>query len=242
MGFPGGDLQQFVERWRGDESRVGTGTTLWIKTNLQWSVGVVSAASGRVNIVAPDVAGRIFTPNIIMVLGTGGSDTTQVVANETLGLFAPSRGIAMDFDLFTDTVAVDQMKFVAGMASVSLTTLPIAGFAGACIYKGNADANWKLVAGDGTALSAVVDTGVSVATSTHYKMRLEYLGSGVADDSTNAVRAYINGALVGTVTTNLPGLGGTYDPMSPFFSMARDSGSAARAVNIGQMRLTVNNP
>jgi hypothetical protein len=243
MGYPGGNIQQLVETWRGPESQVGSGAVVFEKTNLRWSIVVTSTAGGQVAIADPDSSGTFATRNVAMSLGTGASDLVTMLAVDRAGLFGPLQGLAMEWDIRTGA-AVDQMHWTGGLGSsmASAYLAPIAGFIGAVFYKGNANANWQVVAGDGTALSTVVDSGVAVAAATHYKMRIEYLGSGVADDGASAVRAYINGVNVtpSPIITHLPGLGGLLDIATPYFAFSRDTGSTTRTVSIGQVRYSQN--
>jgi hypothetical protein len=175
-----------------------------------------------------------------MTLGTGSTDAT-IMFGKRLGYFAPSRVLAMEWDVRPGLSGIDEMHLSMGLGS-SLGLFfrgPTTGFQGMAFYKGNADVNWMLSAGDGTNVATPVDSGVAVVADVHYKLRLEFLSSGVADDNTDAVHGYVNGTHIGTITAVIPGAGLSAFAQ-PFFSMTRDTGSTVRSLTIGQTRVITN--
>ena len=240
MGYPAGAFQQLVENWRGQDSQVGTGSGTFNNTNLRWAVAVTSTVGGQVVVSSPDITPTFLVRNVQIEVGSGAADVSQIYAQELTTIFATTQGIAIEWDLRTD-ISIDQMHFSCGVADIPAGNYqgPTAGFAGMAFFKGNANADWMVVCGDGTALATAVDSGVAVAATTHYKMRLEYLGSGVADDGVSAVRAYINNVLVATITTHVPTTVANH-LANPFFSMTRDSGSTQRLISLGPVRMTQN--
>jgi hypothetical protein len=242
MGYPGGRFVQWQEDWPGVEAQTGAGAIFFAAESQYWGVVVTMTGTGAVvSVTAPRSNLGLFTRNLSMVLGTAAGDSSNLTT-QNHSVFDVSTGVAMEFDLAT-APSVDQMHVAFGMANVAGSGFdgPTAGFIGALLFKTNATANWQFQTGDGTALSAAIDTGVAVVASTLYKMRIEWLGSGVADDGVSACRAYINGTLVATILTNLPNTPAAPNNMGgAVLMMKRDTGTANRTVYVGPIRWTNN--
>ena len=249
MGYPSApNIQRVTERWKGSDTLVGGGTATFSATDLSWTTLIVDSGGGQITVIDPDTAGTFATRNAEISVGSGATDYSRIYTKNYWGVFGPSQGIAFEFDVRTDT-HVDELHFSALLGNVATNGaiggtvggIIGAGFVGMGFYKGNGDTNFQMISGDGTNLSTPVDSGIAVAVTTHYKVRLEYLGSAVADDSTSTVRGYINGTeLPSAITANIPGAGASLDKFLASFSMARDSGSTARAVQLGQVDIFQN--
>jgi hypothetical protein len=83
---------------------------------------------------------------------------------------------------------------------------------------GNWTAFWR-----GGGATTTVDTTVAAAVGVWTRFRIEFHGGNVADDGVRAIRFYINGALVATGTTDLPG---TTAYSAPHFSLVDPLGGA----------------
>jgi len=240
MGYLSGRVAQWQEQWSGSEFQVGSGVAILSRTTMDWLLDVVSTASGQMAVSDPNSTVSVRMRHLLVTLGTGGGDLCRLNASNK-SVSDNNTGIAMEWDLYTST-AIDQMHVAIGMAfAVTNIAGPTAGFTGAMFYKGNANANWMFVTGDGTALSTPIDTGVTVAANNDYPMRVEWLGSGISDDSIAAARGYINGSLVATITTNLPSAPAPPNNMvGPVLNMSRDTGSAVRTIRLGPVRWSAN--
>lgn len=106
----------------------------------------------------------------------------------------------VSFDIKTTAQALTTGRHWIGVFSASpgasdTPLIHIAGFR--FISSGAAGSpNWRAITAAGTATQTNVDTGVVVAVSTNYVLRIISTGS--------AINFYINGKFVGTSTTNLP--------------------------------------
>ncbi len=235
MGFAGGDIQKWNETWSGSEINNAAGTVAFTATRQRWSTFIV--AGGEISVHLPDTT-TWFTRFVKVSYGTGGGTISAHLQGEVFASFVDGLGIALDFDLRTAT-AIDQMYCSAGLANPDAATdIPLNGFIGGCFKKASGNANWMFVTGDGSNLSTPVDTGIPVAASTHYKMRVEWLGAtGAADDAVAAMRGYINGALVATSTAHLPSAAGAAGVAGAFFTIGNDTGGiAARQFTVGNVR------
>jgi hypothetical protein len=98
--------------------------------------------------------------------------------------------------------------------------------------------NWQYSnRGGGSAVSA--STGVAASTN-RVRMRVEMHGATVADNTTRAIRFYINGALVGTITADIPG---SSNQVSLHFSLQNTTGGAhglSNPLNIGPVAFSSN--
>lgn len=78
---------------------------------------------------------------------------------------------------------------------------------------------WECVARN-NATETVVDSGVSVAATTNYKLRIEINAAGTS------AQFFINGASVGTITTNIPTASGRQT--TPSFGIIKSAGTTSR--------------
>lgn len=88
------------------------------------------------------------------------------------------------------------------------------------------DTNWIAANKDGTTLKTT-DTGVAVTADTKYRFRM------VADAVNNAIRFYVNGTLVATHTTNLPGSTTTLNN----YTAGQNRAASTRQIRIGQYQI-----
>jgi hypothetical protein len=70
--------------------------------------------------------------------------------------------------------------------------------------KRTTDTNWQAYSYNVTTGETFVDTGVAALGVSFQRFRLEYRAANVSDDATEKALFLINGAVVATITTNLP--------------------------------------
>jgi hypothetical protein len=138
--------------------------------------------------------------------------------------------ICLDADIFPSTTG--NAGYSVGLGN---TFADDAALIGAMFEKKSTDTNWFAVCGNGAALSARVDTGVPAIFPSGYQMRVEWLGSGVADNSVAACRFYIGGFLVATITSNLPSAA-TTPAASVFAGLRRTSSTGQELLFLGPIR------
>ena len=111
---------------------------------------------------------------------------------------------------------------------------------GGVFSKQAGDTNWFVRTGKGTGVTTRVDTGIGVGFGDWQKLRVEWHGSSVADDSAGAMRFYIGGVMVGgSITTDLP-----RDAATPRVTVIgagkRTSGSTAAFAFVGPVQYCAN--
>lgn len=209
MGHPAGRVIKWTEYWPVPsggtaDGQVNAGTAEFVKScQVGWSAVVVKGGSGNARALVRSPGDPISPPpsklhNLLDVaVGTTIGDISRVGKNATC-IFSADGCIAMDWEIWPGTVAVADSQIFGGFGA-----RPVSGLIGGLLYT-DGSANWKAVVGDGSTLSSVVNTGVAVAGAAWQSMRVEWWGANVSDDSANAMRFYIAGALVATITTALP--------------------------------------
>jgi hypothetical protein len=230
MGYPSGKVYSVTEYWRGREQLLLTGSHAFEKTVHRWS-GLMTATAGQ------GIDTTVNPGNLILGIGSGSGDTTQLTG-DAFANFVNAQGASMEFRLTNIDASIATHKIMAGWIAPSFG-LPFNTPVGAYFFKAAANANWQAICGDGVALTTV-DTGVAVAVTTPYDMRVEWLGSAVSDDAAVAARFYINDVLKASITSgHLPSGSGNLDA-GPFFGAKDDGGAAAHSWVVGPTRLSAN--
>jgi|GEM_PF-3727192 len=240
MGHPAGRIVKWTEEWpanypTGDNQNGPGGPTAFTHlSQVGWVATVTMAGSGP---AFAGVAG--FTG--VNLPSTKLSNLLRIDVGATVGdyslvartqnqIFSADNSIAMEGDVWPGALAVAQSQIVWGFGG-----MPTAGLIGGMFYT-DGSANWKCVCGDGSTLSAAVDTGVAVAGTAWQQLRVEWWGANVADNSASAMRFYIGGVLKATITTNLP----TGQGCSPNMGAKKLSGSALLTSFFGVVQFSSN--
>jgi len=228
-------LIRWRESWRGNDVLSATGSSTFAETFQRWAATVVAGGSfGRVEVQNLSTFSGLPTPvlsrYLMLQIGSGAADVAQLVA-EYQGGFHNDIAIAVDFDTFVEVGSSGQVAYTFGLGDQLADNTSLIG---GVFEKKVGDATWFAVCGNGTALSTRVDTGVPV-TSAGDRMRVEWLGSGVADNSVAAMRFYIGGFLVATITTNLP-TAATLPRSTVILGAKRASGTTATNSFVGPVR------
>jgi hypothetical protein len=236
MGYSGGRIQNWMETWRGDEAITATTVSTWLeKTAQRWVATLTDGGAGTLGQIV--VASGRLARSLTMTIGVGAADLASVTAEAPCN-FETDNGIVFEVDTYDLSAAITEQAVSNGLADPGSTGFGGVGLVGAVFAKGNGDANWQCVVGDGAAVT-VVDSGVAYALATLYKLRIEWHGSGVADNSASAVRFYINGTLVATTTTHLP-TAASPRRASPFLGIKRDTGTSSRLTTYGPVHFAAN--
>jgi hypothetical protein len=236
QGYPASNLVTYRETWRGSESATDGLVTVFKDTDQIYGVNVVNAGTTSMSVARANA--DMSTRHLALSLDAGATDSMNISSIPTVR-FEDARGIVIEGTVRTGS-QVSEYTFTWGLATIAPGwDAPSAGFSGMLIQKKTGD-DWKLSVGDGTNLLTST-TFLSCLANTDYRLRLEFLGSGVADDSTTQVRAYINGSLMGVATTALP----SADP-APYAgfvsSLKRTTGTSTRNLYLGPYRIITNEP
>lgn len=236
LGFFGGPrVSQWLETWRGDDSNLTTGSVVFEKTNRRWSTAVTAGGTGGgITVSDPADLARFVSLTIGSGAGSSADESAMGAGKETR--FTTDAQFALEFTVLTGG-NVDLMRVACGISNAEFYG-ETNSFVGIILAKGNGNANWQMIVGDGAARTTV-DTGVAVAASTSYDIRIEWLGSGKAKDGASQARAYINGSRTSgmRITTNLP-IGATFKDVQTSLRLKRDTGTAARGVSILPVRFS----
>jgi hypothetical protein len=236
LAYPAGKLVSYHETWRGSEAANDGLVTVFKDTDQIYGVNVVNAGTTSMSVARANA--DMPTRHLALSLDAGATDSMNISSIPAVR-FEDARGIVIEGTVRTGS-QVSEYTFTWGLATIAPGwDAPSAGFSGMLIQKKTGD-DWKLSVGDGTNLLTST-TFLTCLPSTDYRLRLEFLGSGVADDSTTQVRAYINGFLMGVATTALP----SADP-APYAgfvsSLKRTTGTSPRNLYLGPYRIITNEP
>lgn len=227
LGFMGGArVQNWVERWRGNESGVS-----FLKTDINWSAGA-QVAGGSAVTDSPIATGQL-TRALTLGISTGGTDAYALVS-EMLSVFATSVDCALEGWVVTDPTSPANARHIFGLYSAGDFYAATNAFKGAAIYKAQGNANWQCITGDGVATGTPFDSGVSVTAATEYVFRIEWIGSSKSSAGANRVRFYIGGQFIKEMTTSLPTGGG----ISILAGIERDTGTVARTMTVRPLRFS----
>jgi hypothetical protein len=204
LGLPSGRFVKWTEDWSGDDAQAVGGSSTFAKTRRPWYATVVNTGgtAGKVEVLGPDASFNPLTKALhLVVSGNTATDLAQAV-DAAENMWKTTNSKAVDLDVYMNGVGLTtHFVYFGETEGGAIPVLSGAGFKGA-VFVSDAGA-WKCVCGDGTNVT-VVDPTVGVATGAITSLRIEWWGSGVADDSTNACRFYIDGVLKASITTNLP--------------------------------------
>lgn len=199
-------LIRWREHWRGNDDQNGAGSQTFEKTVERWSALVVGSGSRATVRDLASMSGiptPVLSKYLQLLVGIGATDLSQC-SSEFQGTYTDYAEISVDMDTYIVDPS-NHANFTFGLGSHHADN---AGMIGAVFEKKATDTNWFAVCGNGSALSARVNTGVPV-TSAGDRMRVEWLGANVADDGVAAARFYIADTLVATITSNLPSAAAT---------------------------------
>jgi hypothetical protein len=174
-----------------------------------------------------------FDPTQINVFGSQVGDTVFLNFG---GPFASTNGPAVDIDVYPEVASTGQVAYTFGLGQRFADDTALIG---GVFEKKSTDTNWFAVCGDGTTLSTRVDTGVAVGAAAWNKLRVEWHGANVADNSTAAMRFYIADVLVATITSNLP-TGAATPSVNAVLGAKRASGSTVTSCYLGPVRFSQN--
>jgi len=214
LGHPAGRIIKWTEDWaqavnvaRDTQFGAGGPTDLGHTTNRGWNGKVIKASGGVGQITVVEAQGFVASPvvtappgsgTVLITAGTSVNDVSTLRKDANF-VFSADNAAALEMDVWPGATGVSDTQLFAGLG----VGPPVAATVGGIFYT-DGTANWKAVVGNGSALSAAVNTGVAVAGAAWQQMRVEWWGANVADDSASAMRFYIAGTLVATITTNLP--------------------------------------
>lgn len=196
MGFPSGRLFRFGESWMFYAPTVSVSGDLdpqkvW-KCHLSGVNISVQGASDAAATNSPCIRLQGLDPSNCMVA------TQQPIMRPLTSIGAAlTTEVRLSSGATPSRFAVGLYDTATSYASLSSSTNP-----GAWIFR-SGTTNWQARTCDG-ASTTTVDTGVAPTSNVTQLLRVEWHGSGVADNSTSAFRFYIDDALVATITSTLP--------------------------------------
>jgi hypothetical protein len=205
FGFPRGRLVQWDENWKASLGYGCSGVTA--RQVGSWRQ-VITSAGGSIDSPGPGVGGvggNPFGPirAIRFFTDTGGSAVGQYVeqfiAQDSYdGYLDDDTVLSVDFDFVATDIT--HQSIMVGFAASGLDIDPT----NAVFFRSdNSTANWQCVANSNPG-STSSDSGVAISATTIYRFRIVPVGANRSDDSTRRVLFFINDALVGNLTTNIP--------------------------------------
>lgn len=206
MAHPDGRIIQWRERWRAiEDNGVGTASGTFDKQVQPWDVDQGGTGS-RIYVAEPGTVGvptPAKTPYLVLIAGSASSAFARARTTFLGTYHASGREAAVETDFYLvagEDANPSNNAYTFGFGGVFAddTTLT-----GAVFEKKSTDANWFAVNGNGSALSARVDTGVPTNPSGQ-RLRVEWWPAAIADDNVAQTKFYIDGSLVATITSNLP--------------------------------------
>lgn len=228
LGFPGGNVQGWDERW--DKTLAGTfGANLaWVSTPGSGTIGIVPAGFliGLCRLVG-------FTTST-SVTGLPGCTYAQ----RATGCCVPSADLAVTFDtvIWLTAVATNNTLVTVGLVSASSTSQAGGVGFGAWFSKAETQANWQACVDSVTP----VDLGVGPSAGVAQRLRIEYMGTGTSDDSTARSLFYVDDVLKANIAHAITP-GGSGDELVPLIGCARTTtGGAAVTLYVGPTRYRQN--
>lgn len=213
-----GRVVRAIGRMQGGSTLISMNTTAAVLT-ASGTTAVESDSGGYNKYDTSSVSGNA------VVIRHGSNDTAQRTARVVQ---LPDFLVKMGTDASITNVRIWSALYEAASGLSALTdpaTVNVAGFR----YDPDAgDTTWKACVSNGSA-STVVDTGITVNTSTMYSLRVKFV-------TTTQVKFYIDGVLVATITTNVPssstGLG--------YYISAATTTAAAKSIRFNRLALAQN--
>jgi hypothetical protein len=144
-----------------------------------------------------------ITSNGSAINQTNSVHTTTKITN----LFADVES-SFEWDAYVDNSAQDFNDVYMGLWSNQDYPVPGASFDGAYFVRLQGEAVWKYVTTRNNVTTGPTTTGVTFASGTKYRFRIELLGSSTPEGA--AVQFWINEVMVARSTTNLPDTEGMY--------------------------------
>lgn len=227
---------EWTERWRGDEdTTAGSFSVQFEKTVERWFCVSTGTASRIRTLPLTTLAGIPggFSSRFLQQIVDGGAFNLAKTFSDFQGIYI-NLGGALDKECWVETDIFPTVgetgnpsncAYTFGLGTVFADDTSLVG---GVFEKKSTDATWFAVTGDGSALSARVNTTVP-PDSSGQTLRVEWWPSGVADDSIAQVKFYINGTLRGTITSNLPSAAAA-PRISVFLGAKRITGSGATVI------------
>lgn len=205
FGFPRGRLSMWTENWPASLTYECGGITA--RQVGKWRQ-VITSAGGSIDSPGPGVggvAGNPFGPirAIRFFTDTGGTAVGQYVeqfiAQDSYdGYLDDDTVLSVDFDFVATDIT--HQTIMVGFAESGLDIDPT----NAVFFLSDASGpNWQCITKSNPGATGS-DSGVVIATNTIYRFRIVAVGAHRSDDSTRRVLFFINGNLVGNITTSIP--------------------------------------
>lgn len=257
MGFPHGQLIGFDENW--DDANMATepqndnGNQIWVGPWRTRYTGKTAVGGIFQAFAASGTTGQALTSRLYMEVLNGGATTVMTHIERATSPIAVATGGDVGFSLSWDSalriagissgVAGTEASggILAGGTMLStnnnMATAAPAGLA--IIARGGVDNTWKAYSKPAGGSATYTDTGVSCTSpDVRRRFRIEYVCSGVSDDSTARANFYIDGNWVAGVAIDLTNGGSTLG-ISPFVRLWTQ-GSTSLGWSTGPMRFRAN--
>lgn len=213
FGFPCGQLQGFDWSWvkpistsqflnnTGPADILLANQPEWRFTSANSTLGL-DAQSVRVDVLGIG-GGQPGSAAFLTLRSNSQAGDYAMLTRAALGLFSLSNQITFETVAILDLGTLDARNYYVGLGTrpAGAPSSTLQNFVGFRKLEGTA--NWQCVTMNGGA-ATVTTTGTPPSATDLQRLRIEWDGSGVADDATSRARFYINGALVATHTANLP--------------------------------------
>ena len=176
-------------------------------------------------------------PLFPMLVMTPPTAAAERVTLQGPGMCVPSNdlGVALKWSVCMGTIGTNRTKLTMGLGDGPSGSGGSAPSFGAWFEKASTDTNWqcKVLSNADGALAA--DSGVPPVANTFQVLRIDLVGSNVADDSAGHAIFFIDGAQVAKLDlTSLAGMEAGTGPIVPFFNATTTTtGGAAVPVYLG---------
>jgi hypothetical protein len=227
LGYPMGQIQRWEQDWEVGLSQSGTGSSA--TTDDGWAFVVLKAGGGTGSVVT-HIPSTTWPESRYARVDTGdGAGDKSLITKLPPCFFHADVALAMEW-----TAKIPSLQnYSIGMGFNTEISFSAGGHGPiAQFYNVGGSGNWRCHTDDGTTLNDQ-DSGEAVGTA-KTRFRIEYHGANVDDAATERVLFFINGALVGNLTANMPSV-----PASPFASpifIQYNTGGSGGALEVSPIR------
>jgi hypothetical protein len=165
---------------------------------------------------------------------TGGSGYIQLNPSSRTAVFTDNVTVGMFWTFLVPPTASAGVTFLMGFNCNGQAIYSIND--GAFLFKRPTDTNWMFETVSGGSPSIAVDTGIPAASGDEHTAAIVLVGANQSDDSVARALIFIDGNLVGNITTNLPYSSGGALPLSPILGTSSTATASDIELLVGPVR------
>jgi hypothetical protein len=231
LGYPMGQIQRWQQDWQVSLTQAGDGISDTTEDGWSFTVHKTGAGTGQVSTFIPSSTWP--ASRFVRTEAANSAGDYSVAGKISNCLFHADVAVAMEWAAQIPSL----QNYAYGMGFNTSGTFAAGGHGPiAQFFNSGGSGNWRCHTDDGTTLNDQ-DSGVPIDTAKH-RFRIEYHGANVDDASTQRVLFFIDGALVGNLTANMPSV-----PASPLASpmfILYNTGGTGGQLEIGPARFANN--